>query len=49
MQSYRRLERELRAIEARSSKRVSSELKRRWKTRAREVRYERRHGKLRDR
>jgi ribosome biogenesis GTPase len=49
MRSYRKLERELRAIEARSSKRVSRELKRRWKSRAREVRYERRHGKLRDR
>jgi ribosome biogenesis GTPase len=49
MRSYRKLERELRAIEARSSKRVSRELKRRWKSRAREVRYERRYGKLRDR
>jgi ribosome biogenesis GTPase len=48
-QSYRKLERELLAIEARSNKRVSSELKRRWRARAREVRYERRHGKLRDR
>jgi ribosome biogenesis GTPase len=49
MRSYRKLERELRAIEARSNKRVNRELKRRWKARAREVRYERRHGKLRDR
>ena len=41
--SYRRLQRELRAIEARSSKRVQRELKRRWRTRAREVRAERRY------
>ena len=47
--SYEKLERELRAIEARSDKRVNRELKRRWKARAREVRYERRYGKLRDR
>jgi ribosome biogenesis GTPase / thiamine phosphate phosphatase len=45
MASYRRLERELRAIEARSDKRVARELKRRWKTRARETRQERRYGK----
>jgi ribosome biogenesis GTPase len=49
MRSYRKLERELRAIEARSNTRVNRELKRRWKARAREVRYERRYGKLRDR
>jgi ribosome biogenesis GTPase len=45
MRSYRKLERELRAIEARSNKRVARELKRRWKTRARETRRERRYGK----
>ena len=45
MRSYRKLERELRSIEARSNKRVARELKRRWKTRARETRQERRHGK----
>lgn len=42
--SYLKLERELRAIEARSSKRVSRELKRRWRQRAREVRHARRYG-----
>jgi ribosome biogenesis GTPase len=45
MGSYRKLERELRAIEARSNKRVARELKRRWKTRARETRQERKYGK----
>jgi ribosome biogenesis GTPase len=45
MRSYRKLERELRAIEARSNKRVHRELKRRWKQRARETRQERRYGK----
>jgi len=43
-QSYLKLQRELRAIEARSSKRVSRELKRRWRQRAREVRSARRYG-----
>lgn len=43
-QSYLKLQRELRAIEARSSKRVSRELKRRWRQRAREVRSVRRYG-----
>ncbi len=47
MASYRKLERELRAIEARSNKRVHRELKRRWKARARETRQERRYGKRR--
>jgi ribosome biogenesis GTPase len=42
--SYLKLERELRAIEARSSTRVSRELKRRWKQRARESRQARRYG-----
>ncbi len=45
MRSYRKLERELRAIEARSNKRIHRELKRRWKTRARETRQERRYGR----
>jgi hypothetical protein len=45
MGSYRKLERELRAIEARSNKRVGRELKRRWKARARETRQERKYGK----
>ena len=45
MRSYRKLERELRAIEARSNKRVGRELKRRWKARARETRQERKYGK----
>jgi ribosome biogenesis GTPase / thiamine phosphate phosphatase len=42
--SYLKLERELRSIEARSDKRVSRELKRRWRQRAREVRSARRYG-----
>ena len=42
-ESYRKLERELRSIEARSDKRVGRELKRRWRQRAREVRAERRY------
>jgi ribosome biogenesis GTPase / thiamine phosphate phosphatase len=42
--SYRKLERELRAIEARSSSRVRRELKRRWRQRARETRAARRYG-----
>jgi ribosome biogenesis GTPase len=46
MRSYRKLERELEAIEARSSSRVRREMKRRWKTRAREVKRMRRYGKL---
>jgi ribosome biogenesis GTPase len=45
MQSYRKLGRELLAIEARSNKRVGRELKRRWKARARETRQERKYGK----
>lgn len=45
MRSYRKLERELRSIEARSNKRVHRELKRRWKARARETRQERKYGK----
>ncbi len=42
--NYGKLQRELRAIEARSSKRVQRELKRRWRTRARETRRARRYG-----
>jgi ribosome biogenesis GTPase len=45
MHSYKKLERELRSIEARSNKRIGRELKRRWKTRARETRQERKYGK----
>jgi ribosome biogenesis GTPase len=41
--SYRKLERELRAIEARSSTRVRRELKQRWRRRARESRAIRRY------
>ena len=43
LRSYRKLERELRAVEARSSSRVRRELKRRWRQRARESRQARRH------
>jgi ribosome biogenesis GTPase len=42
--SYVRLQRELRAIEARSSRRIQRELKSRWRSRAREVRRARRYG-----
>jgi ribosome biogenesis GTPase len=42
--SYLRLQRELRAIEARSSRRLQRELKSRWRSRAREVRRARRYG-----
>jgi len=42
--NYGKLQRELRAIEARSSTRVRRELKRRWKARARETRAARRYG-----
>ena len=42
--SYLKLQRELRSTEARSSKRVHRELKRRWKARARETRRARRYG-----
>ena len=41
--SYRKLERELLSVEARSSSRMSRELKQRWRRRAREVRAERRY------
>jgi ribosome biogenesis GTPase / thiamine phosphate phosphatase len=41
--SYLRLERELRSIEVRSSKRLHAEEKRRWRARTRESRAERRH------
>jgi ribosome biogenesis GTPase len=42
--SYLKLQRELRAIEARSSTRLQLELKRRWRQRARETRRARRYG-----
>ena len=42
--SYLRLQRELRAVEARSNVRVRRELKRRWRQRARETRRARRYG-----
>ncbi|HEX4747358.1 MAG TPA: ribosome small subunit-dependent GTPase A [Gaiellaceae bacterium] len=42
--SYLKLQRELRAIEARSSHRLQRELKSRWRARARETRRARRHG-----
>ena len=42
--NYLKLQRELRSIEARSSKRVQRELKSRWRARAREVRRARRYG-----
>ncbi len=42
--NYGKLQRELRAIEARSSTRVRRELKRRWRARARETRRARRYG-----
>ena len=42
--SYGKLQRELRSVEARSSKRVGKELKRRWRQRARETRQARRYG-----
>jgi ribosome biogenesis GTPase len=42
--NYLRLQRELRAIEARSSKRIQRELKSRWRARARESRRARRYG-----
>jgi ribosome biogenesis GTPase len=41
--SYNRLQRELRAVEARSSSRVRRELKQRWRQRARETRQARRY------
>lgn len=42
--SYLKLQRELRAIEARSSRRIQRELKSRWRARARETRRARRYG-----
>jgi ribosome biogenesis GTPase len=42
--NYLRLQRELRAIEARSSRRIQRELKSRWRARARESRRARRYG-----
>ena len=43
-QNYLKLQRELRAIEARSSRRIQRELKSRWRARARESRRARRYG-----
>ncbi len=43
-QNYVKLQRELRAIEARSSRRIQRELKSRWRARARESRRARRYG-----
>jgi ribosome biogenesis GTPase len=42
--NYVKLQRELRAIEARSSRRIQRELKSRWRARARETRRARRYG-----
>jgi ribosome biogenesis GTPase len=42
--NYLKLQRELRAIEARSSRRLQRELKSRWRARARETRRARRYG-----
>ena len=42
--NYLKLQRELRALEARRSSRVHRELKRRWRQRARETKQARRHG-----
>jgi ribosome biogenesis GTPase len=42
--NYGKLQREMRAVEARSNTRVHRELKRRWKARARETRQARRYG-----
>jgi ribosome biogenesis GTPase / thiamine phosphate phosphatase len=42
--NYLKLQRELRSIEARSSRRIQRELKSRWRARARETRRARRHG-----
>ena len=43
-QNYLKLQRELRAVEARSSRRIQRELKSRWRARARESRRARRYG-----
>jgi ribosome biogenesis GTPase len=43
--SYRKLQRELEAVEARRSRRVWAARKRRWRQRARESRHARRYGK----
>jgi ribosome biogenesis GTPase len=42
--SYRKLQRELAAVEARRDRRIWAERKRRWRQRARETRHARRHG-----
>ena len=47
--SYQRLEREMARQRGRRSHREQAEMKRRWRDRARETRYQRRHGKLKER
>ncbi len=47
--SYQRLEREMARLRGRRSHREHAELKRRWRERAQETRFQRRHGKLRER
>jgi ribosome biogenesis GTPase / thiamine phosphate phosphatase len=47
--SYQRLEREMARLRGRRGHREHAELKRRWRDRARETRYQRRHGKLKER
>jgi ribosome biogenesis GTPase / thiamine phosphate phosphatase len=47
--SYQRLEREMARLRGRRSHREQAEMKRRWRDRARETRYQRRHGKLKER
>jgi len=42
--NYGQLQREMRAVEARSSRRIQRELKSRWRARARETRRARRYG-----
>jgi ribosome biogenesis GTPase len=48
-ESYGKLQRELARVTGRRSRREHAELKRRWRERARETRYERRYGKLKER
>jgi ribosome biogenesis GTPase len=47
--SYQRLEREMARLRGRRSHREHAELKRRWRERAQETRFQRRHGKLKER
>ena len=48
-ESYGKLQRELARVTGRRSHREHAELKRRWRDRAQETRYQRRYGKLRER